>query len=146
MEEGKYKKNPTHNTTVIFRKTADPLLTDLGKDQARLAHEAWVTELSNGLPLPHKFYCSPMTRALHTHSITFDGILPAPRSDSKLTPVILEVCRVTHSCHVLSRPCTSTNTNTRSNRNCVCGNHTTYRTCGRFTAITHAINEALALR
>lgn len=67
--------------------TADPILTPLGEEQARTAHAAWKTELANGLTLPQKFYCSPMARALRTHTITFDGILPA--SDRKT--IILEV-------------------------------------------------------
>jgi phosphohistidine phosphatase SixA len=66
--------------------TADPDLTDVGRDQALRAHNSWKAELAFGLPLPEKFYCSPMTRALRTHTIIFNGIVgETPKT------VILEV-------------------------------------------------------
>ena len=54
---------------------ADPELTDLGKHQARLAHELWEEELKFDIPVPGKLYCSPLTRAIHTNAITFDSII-----------------------------------------------------------------------
>jgi hypothetical protein len=59
------------------RNLADPDLTDIGMRQAMDAHAAWEAErqLEVGIPLPEKLYCSPMTRALHTHIITFKGII-----------------------------------------------------------------------
>ncbi|EIM92820.1 phosphoglycerate mutase-like protein [Stereum hirsutum FP-91666 SS1] len=77
----------------------DPILTPLGEEQARTAHAAWKTELANGLTLPQKFYCSPMARALRTHTITFDGILPA--SDRKT--IILEDAREEYGEHTCDK-------------------------------------------
>ncbi|KAF5376677.1 hypothetical protein D9615_007908 [Tricholomella constricta] len=51
----------------------DAELTDLGKSQATSAHEAWKNELAAGIPLPGKFYVSPLTRALQTLEITING-------------------------------------------------------------------------
>ncbi|QRV96967.1 histidine phosphatase family containing protein [Ceratobasidium sp. AG-Ba] len=55
----------------------DALLTDLGKQQAQLAHNAWVTELAkkDPVPLPTKLFSSPMSRAASTLNITFSGVL-----------------------------------------------------------------------
>ena len=50
----------------------DPLLTHLGELQAEEAHEAWKKELPHGVPLPEKFFSSPLKRALDTWKITFD--------------------------------------------------------------------------
>jgi len=66
--------------------SADPELTSLGESQAVVAHEAWKSELEFGLPIPGQLYCSPLTRALRTYEITFDGILP---DDEHL--IVLEV-------------------------------------------------------
>ena len=68
---------------------ADPDLTDIGIRQAMDAHAAWdaETKLEIGIPLPEKQYCSPMTRAMHTHIITFTDIIPG---ENKKT-IILEV-------------------------------------------------------
>ncbi|KAG9089799.1 hypothetical protein FS749_001052 [Ceratobasidium sp. UAMH 11750] len=55
----------------------DAELTDLGKQQARLAHNTWATELAkkDPVPLPTKLFSSPMSRAASTLDITFDGVL-----------------------------------------------------------------------
>jgi len=60
--------------------TADPLLTPIGKDQARTIQHAWSIETSFGLPPPHRRYCSPLSRALDTCDIIFgtDGAHPHP--------------------------------------------------------------------
>lgn len=52
----------------------DPELTDLGERQAADARAAWVVEKEAGIPIPQKFYCSPLTRALRTNVITFAGL------------------------------------------------------------------------
>jgi len=72
---------------------ADPRLTPFGEEQARSAHAAWEREILRGLPVPQKFYCSPLTRAIRTLQLTFEGILPAD-----LKPVILEVMSFVPSC------------------------------------------------
>ncbi|KAG8792078.1 hypothetical protein FRC12_007267 [Ceratobasidium sp. 428] len=55
----------------------DAELTDLGKQQAQLAHNTWVTELAkkDPVPLPTKLFSSPMSRAASTLDITFNGVL-----------------------------------------------------------------------
>jgi len=59
----------------------DPLLTELGESQAREAHEAWLKELPNGIPVPEKCYASPLHRALSTWNLTFSepGVLAEPQ-------------------------------------------------------------------
>ncbi|KAI0286781.1 histidine phosphatase superfamily [Russula aff. rugulosa BPL654] len=72
----------------------DPRLTPLGEEQARSAHDAWEREILRGLPVPQRFYCSPLTRAIRTLQLTFEGILPAD-----LKPLILENCREHNGAH-----------------------------------------------
>ncbi|KAF8649004.1 hypothetical protein AX16_006118 [Volvariella volvacea WC 439] len=52
----------------------DAELTPLGEDQARDIAKIWETELAlaDPIPLPSKFYCSPLTRAARTCQITFE--------------------------------------------------------------------------
>ena len=49
-------------------------MTSLGIEQARVLQDMWKTESSYGLTPPQKFYCSPLTRALHTCDIMLDGV------------------------------------------------------------------------
>ncbi len=72
---------------------ADPRLTPIGEEQARSVHAAWEREILRGLPVPQRFYCSPLTRAIRTLQLTFEGILPAD-----LKPIILEVMSFMPSC------------------------------------------------
>lgn len=72
---------------------ADPRLTLIGEGQARSAHAAWEREILRGLPVPQRFYCSPLTRAIRTLQLTFEGILPPD-----LKPIILEVMSFIPSC------------------------------------------------
>lgn len=74
-------------TSSRVRFTADPELTALGESQARSAHNAWESELASKIPLPEKLYCSPLTRALRTAKMTFDGIL----TDENRKTMIVEV-------------------------------------------------------
>ncbi|KZP29808.1 phosphoglycerate mutase-like protein [Athelia psychrophila] len=67
----------------------DALLSDVGEQQARDVHAAWEVEISNGVPLPGKVYTSPLTRAMQTNAITFEGLYSGPAP----TTVILENCR-----------------------------------------------------
>ncbi|KAJ7776925.1 phosphoglycerate mutase-like protein, partial [Mycena maculata] len=62
----------------------DPELTALGKEQAAAVNKVWKEELTAGIPLPQKMYCSPMTRALDTYMITFRGI-------SSMRPLVVEL-------------------------------------------------------
>ncbi|KAF8648967.1 hypothetical protein AX16_006081 [Volvariella volvacea WC 439] len=52
----------------------DPELTPLGEEQARDVAKTWKTELAlaEPIPLPSKFYSSPLTRAARTCQITFE--------------------------------------------------------------------------
>ena len=72
---------------------ADPRLTPIGEEQARSAHAAWKREILRGIPVPQRYYCSPLTRAIRTLELTFEGLLPA-----HLKPVILEVVSLLPSC------------------------------------------------
>ena len=53
---------------------ADPQLTPLGIEQARAIQDMWKTEILHGLAAPHRLYCSPLSRALHTCDIMLDGV------------------------------------------------------------------------
>ncbi|KIM83493.1 hypothetical protein PILCRDRAFT_6923 [Piloderma croceum F 1598] len=79
----------------------DPDLTDVGIRQAKEAHAAWEAErkLEVGIPLPEKLYCSPMTRAMHTHIITFDGIITVENQKT----LILENCREEYGEHTCDK-------------------------------------------
>ncbi|KAF8841585.1 phosphoglycerate mutase-like protein [Paxillus ammoniavirescens] len=50
----------------------DPQLTQLGVQQAQDARLEWEKERLFDIPLPQKFYTSPLTRAIRTNQITFD--------------------------------------------------------------------------
>jgi broad specificity phosphatase PhoE len=71
---------------------ADPDLTSIGIEQAHAIRENWVLEATFGIPPPHIRLCSPLTRALQTASITFDGTF-----DKLPTPVLIK--EVSRSCH-----------------------------------------------
>jgi broad specificity phosphatase PhoE len=68
---------------------ADPHLTAIGEEQGRSAHAAWEREILRGVPVPQKYYCSPLTRAIRTLELTFIDVLPA---DTK--PLIVEVLTI----------------------------------------------------
>ncbi|KAF9236216.1 histidine phosphatase superfamily, partial [Melanogaster broomeanus] len=53
----------------------DPELTQLGVQQATEARLAWEQERQFDIPLPEKLYTSPLTRAIRTNLITFDGAI-----------------------------------------------------------------------
>ncbi|KAK7050599.1 F-box domain-containing protein [Favolaschia claudopus] len=80
----------------------DPELTDLGKTQASAANEVWKAERTAQIPFPRKLYCSPMTRALQTYLVTFDGVIMSNDGGSK-TPVILEECREQYGEHTCDK-------------------------------------------
>ncbi|KIL58025.1 hypothetical protein M378DRAFT_112451 [Amanita muscaria Koide BX008] len=77
----------------------DPELTQLGISQAAQANEAWKKELSFDIPQPDKMYCSPLTRALSTHEISFRGIVP---EDDRI-PFVTELCREQNGVHTCDR-------------------------------------------
>ncbi|KAF7314061.1 F-box domain-containing protein [Mycena chlorophos] len=75
----------------------DPELTSLGKEQALAAKAMWKTELAQGLPLPESLYCSPMTRAMQTQQITFEGV------DGLKPALIMEDCREEYGEHTCDK-------------------------------------------
>ncbi|KAJ7644855.1 histidine phosphatase superfamily [Roridomyces roridus] len=81
----------------------DPELTTLGKAQAATAHAVWVQEraASTPIPLPETQYCSPMTRALDTHMITFEGV-------TTIRALVLENCREEYGAHTCDQRKTRT--------------------------------------
>ncbi|KAG6327970.1 hypothetical protein ID866_11119, partial [Astraeus odoratus] len=74
----------------------DPGLTQKGISQACAVHTLWKTELQHGLPLPDRLYCSPLTRAIQTNRLTFDGIIP----DERRTTIVENTreCVGIHTC------------------------------------------------
>jgi len=76
----------------------DPHLTPIGEEQARSAHAAWKRELLRGAPIPQRFYCSPLSRAIRTLELTFESIPPA-----HLKPLIFENCREVNGEHTCDK-------------------------------------------
>jgi broad specificity phosphatase PhoE len=79
---------------------ADADLTDTGKAQAQMTCALWNAELGFGMPLPGKLYCSPLTRALRTQTITFGGI---KFNGSLPKTMILENCREEYGEHTCDK-------------------------------------------
>ncbi|KAJ6540323.1 phosphoglycerate mutase-like protein [Mycena capillaripes] len=80
----------------------DPELTAIGKGQAARVNDVWKVERATaGIPLPDRLYCSPMTRALDTNVITFEGV-------SEKRPLVVESCREEYGEHT----CDQRNTRT----------------------------------
>ncbi|KAF9459985.1 histidine phosphatase superfamily [Collybia nuda] len=77
----------------------DPELTATGIRQAVTAQEAWEIELTFGIPLPEKLYTSPLTRAMKTCEVTFNGVLP----DDKRRAVVVENCREENGVHTCDK-------------------------------------------
>ena len=70
---------------------ADALLTPVGESQAKEAHDLWEQELALDMPLPKVYYSSPLTRALQTCVLTFQGIFD--QSGLSARKVVLEASR-----------------------------------------------------
>lgn len=68
----------------------DPMLTDLGINQAKENNAAWKKQIADGAPVPSKFYVSPLQRSCHTLVYTWDGIKPL-----ETQPKVLEILRET---------------------------------------------------
>lgn len=71
---------------------SDARLTDLGREQARLAHDTWRKQIEDNdhkIPFPESFYVSPLKRCLETASVTFEDLdMPAVKP---FRPVVKEV-------------------------------------------------------
>ncbi|KAK7433653.1 putative phosphoglycerate mutase pmu1 [Stygiomarasmius scandens] len=81
----------------------DAPLTPLGKDQAKQVRAAWQQELPFNIFLPETHYCSPMTRAMQTCLITFEGL---SLTENLARPIVLEDCREAYGLY----PCDKRNT------------------------------------
>ncbi|KAL2849245.1 histidine phosphatase superfamily [Aspergillus pseudoustus] len=81
----------------------DAHLTEVGIEQARTAHGAWKTQISNGIPSPQSYYVSPLMRCCETARVTFEGTgLPGTEP---FRPLLKELLRETlglHTCDARS--------------------------------------------
>ncbi|KAJ7243210.1 histidine phosphatase superfamily [Mycena rebaudengoi] len=77
----------------------DPQLTTLGITQAEDANKLWKEELAVHILLPDRIYCSPMTRAMQTNQITFEGVRPLDRNPT----VVVENCREYYGAHTCDK-------------------------------------------
>ncbi|KAJ3566660.1 hypothetical protein NP233_g6866 [Leucocoprinus birnbaumii] len=80
----------------------DPELTEIGVNQANEAKDGWRAELPFDITLPEKLYSSPLTRAMDTLRITFDGNIMGDVKD-KREVVILENCREENGIHTCDK-------------------------------------------
>ncbi|KAL4941618.1 hypothetical protein BDV06DRAFT_178788 [Aspergillus oleicola] len=84
----------------------DARLTEVGKDQARVAHEAWRGQIEHGIPKPGGYYVSPLLRCCETAAITFEGLgEKLGFADGVFRPVVKELLRETlglHTCDARS--------------------------------------------
>ncbi|KAF5327717.1 hypothetical protein D9619_004678 [Psilocybe cf. subviscida] len=86
------------NGSIIWGPDAE--LTDQGKKQAQGLQRALREEMKAGLPVPHRHYCSPLRRAIHTCEIMFEGVVYNKLSH----PVfIMENCRDQHGVYTSSK-------------------------------------------
>ncbi|KKA18373.1 Phosphoglycerate mutase family protein [Rasamsonia emersonii CBS 393.64] len=86
------------NDTVTW---VDARLTDVGQEQARVAHATWRKQIENKIPFPESFYVSPLNRCLQTASITFEGLdVPVVKP---FRPVVKELLRETLGIHTCDR-------------------------------------------
>ncbi|THU84942.1 phosphoglycerate mutase-like protein [Dendrothele bispora CBS 962.96] len=88
----------------------DAELTPLGEDQARSVTSAWKSELPFDIPVPKRNarFCSPMTRAFSTYSLTFAFENEGLKLQGDQKPVILENCREEYGEHTCDKRRTKT--------------------------------------
>ncbi|GJJ10399.1 hypothetical protein Clacol_004625 [Clathrus columnatus] len=67
----------------------DPLLTDVGTEQAYNVNSIWKQELSAGIPIPEGFYSSPLSRAIQTALISFEEIAFPSGNNAAVAPKAL---------------------------------------------------------
>lgn len=78
----------THDGEVQF--APDPMLTDLGINQAKENNALWADQVAKGAPIPAKFFVSPLQRSSHTLVHTWSGLKP-----ETARPVVTEAIRET---------------------------------------------------
>ncbi|XPS72849.1 putative phosphoglycerate mutase pmu1 [Ascochyta lentis] len=91
----------------------DAQLTPLGEQQALDVHRLWTEEVGRGIPVPERFYVSPLTRALQTADLTFGnetGSGSRDRLDSGLSSPSPSTSTSPHPSAPLSRSNNSTYT------------------------------------
>src|ERR1700694_5289515 len=98
----KRKRNNNMGTPhPILIKGPDALLTQKGITQALAVNKAWKSQLTSSIPLPEKFYSSPLSRASSTLNLTFFDI--TLRNPPYSTPMILENLRESIGLHTCDR-------------------------------------------
>lgn len=73
--------NIRKSTTDLTR--SDPYLTHVGEGQARALSKAWVNEAKHGVPLPTKWYTSPLRRTSRTCILSWEGIWGSEHFEGK---------------------------------------------------------------
>lgn len=80
----------------------DASLTRKDEQQAIVLKVFWTEAIeSSKVPAPERYYSSPLTRCLHTVSLTF-GDIPLP-SDRPFKPVVKEALREIHGVHTCDK-------------------------------------------
>ena len=81
---------------------ADAHLTDNGIKQALVANVFWRTQISSQkIPVPQRYYTSPLHRCLATANLTFSGLeLP---DNQPFIPVVKELLREVNGVHTCDR-------------------------------------------
>jgi len=80
----------------------DAQLTAEGEQQARQANAFWASQIeTQNIPLPERYYTSPLDRCLATAKITFTG-LTLPKSQP-FVPEVKELLRETNGVHTCDR-------------------------------------------
>ncbi|MCJ1231458.1 hypothetical protein MMC12_008135 [Toensbergia leucococca] len=80
----------------------DAHLTELGKDQAQVANQFWSKMIADQkIPVPQKYYTSPLDRCLSTARLTFSGLMLP--TNQAFTPTVKELLRETNGVHTCDR-------------------------------------------
>ncbi|ODV68307.1 phosphoglycerate mutase-like protein [Hyphopichia burtonii NRRL Y-1933] len=76
----------------------DPVLTEVGINQAKENNQAWKEQLAKNAPIPSKFIVSPLQRSCNTLLITWKDIFP-----ENTKPVIVENVREMLGFHLCNK-------------------------------------------
>lgn len=85
---------------------ADAHLTPLGENQAKDVNALWAAQIPHGIPLPERYYVSPLTRTVQTADLSFKS-LPLPETHA-YKPYIKELLREALGVHTCDRRSTKT--------------------------------------
>ncbi|KAL6161462.1 putative phosphoglycerate mutase pmu1 [Exserohilum turcicum] len=89
---------------------ADAHLTPVGEAQAKDVRDLWAAQIPLGIPLPEKYYVSPLTRTIQTADQTFSS-LPLPATHA-YKPLIKELLREALGIHTCDRRSTRSHIHT----------------------------------